>query len=443
MKKMHVKLMSGFLSGLLAVGLLSPVLPSGVVHAQESDTGEVSGIDSDISGQIDAALNELYEKHNEINNKIESAEQKLNEKNEEISNILGSISDEIVSNIGKVSNKDECTIIASAGRGGTISDAGEKTYRTGESVTYNITANSGYEIYFVTVDGISMGTINNYTFSDLKKNHSICAHFIRKADNTSISASKHSLAVIGSFSSDSGSGIYQSGATVAIQSGKLDGYIFDGWEFSDGRKFKDNKITITMPDYNLTVSAKWKYNGGVTNGLLQMEKTTNLKGIQAVTWDAIASKLDTLIIEDLTDEYTLKVLEVDISGVGCFVNQNVINHLDFCTAAAMRVHHNDDVNFVFYSDLDNSEFTGTDFTYTSSTSVNDQVKEKSIKFNTTGAIGTAVCVNTKLPGAVPGQVAYVYLKTGDVMQLYAPVAVDAVGEVSIPVSAKADMIIQY
>ena len=167
MKKLQIKLMSGLVSGILIGGLLSPTLPAGVVHAEEPDTVEISGISSDINDHINEKIDELKEKHDEINNKIEDVEHRIEEKS------------------------DECTIIASAERGGTISDAGEKKYKKGESVTYNITANSGYEIYYVTVDGISMGTINSYTFNDLKKSHSICAHFIRKADSIVTPISKH------------------------------------------------------------------------------------------------------------------------------------------------------------------------------------------------------------------------------------------------------------
>ena len=59
---------------------------------------------------------------------------------------------------------------------GTISP-GTMTVASGGSQNYTITPNSGYVISDVTVDASSQGAINNYTFTNVTADHTICATF--------------------------------------------------------------------------------------------------------------------------------------------------------------------------------------------------------------------------------------------------------------------------
>ena len=69
------------------------------------------------------------------------------------------------------------TITATAGSGGTISPTGTTTISSGESQTFTIAPNSGYQISAVTVDGTSVGAVPSYTFSNVTANHTISAAF--------------------------------------------------------------------------------------------------------------------------------------------------------------------------------------------------------------------------------------------------------------------------
>jgi hypothetical protein len=69
------------------------------------------------------------------------------------------------------------TITASATAGGTISPSGTTLVTQGYSQTYAITANMGYSIADVTVDGASVGIVSSYTFSDVQANHTIAVAF--------------------------------------------------------------------------------------------------------------------------------------------------------------------------------------------------------------------------------------------------------------------------
>ncbi len=80
------------------------------------------------------------------------------------------------------SQKKEYTITASAGTGGKISPQGSVAVKEGESKTFAITANAGYAIQDVTVDGKSVGAVSSYTIKDISSNHTIAASF-KKADS--------------------------------------------------------------------------------------------------------------------------------------------------------------------------------------------------------------------------------------------------------------------
>jgi hypothetical protein len=69
------------------------------------------------------------------------------------------------------------TITASAGTGGSISPSGTVTVTAGNSQTFAISANSGYSVSSVVVDGTSVGAVTSYTFSSVAANHTIAASF--------------------------------------------------------------------------------------------------------------------------------------------------------------------------------------------------------------------------------------------------------------------------
>ncbi|MCK5604717.1 right-handed parallel beta-helix repeat-containing protein, partial [Candidatus Pacearchaeota archaeon] len=69
------------------------------------------------------------------------------------------------------------TITASAGSGGQISPNGTTQVTEGGSQAYTITANTGYQIADVLVDGRSVGAVSSYSFTNVTANHTISASF--------------------------------------------------------------------------------------------------------------------------------------------------------------------------------------------------------------------------------------------------------------------------
>jgi hypothetical protein len=70
------------------------------------------------------------------------------------------------------------TITASAGANGSITPSGSVTVNDATNQTFTIAANSGFHINGVVVDGVSVGAVSTYTFSDITANHTITATFV-------------------------------------------------------------------------------------------------------------------------------------------------------------------------------------------------------------------------------------------------------------------------
>ena len=69
------------------------------------------------------------------------------------------------------------TITASANAGGTITPSGAVVVEEGTNKTFTISANGGYTISKVEVDGTSVGAVSSYTFENVTDDHTIEAFF--------------------------------------------------------------------------------------------------------------------------------------------------------------------------------------------------------------------------------------------------------------------------
>ena len=83
---------------------------------------------------------------------------------------------------GGSSSVTRYTITASAGEGGSISPSGSVSVTHNSDKTFTITADEGYEIADVLVDGKSVGAVGRYTFEDVRARHTIEATFQKSMD---------------------------------------------------------------------------------------------------------------------------------------------------------------------------------------------------------------------------------------------------------------------
>ena len=83
------------------------------------------------------------------------------------------------SNDIKYIDKDVFTITSSiiGGNWGSITPLGEVSVAKGGSQSYSITADSGYEVYQVIIDGVGFTGLQNYTFTGVQANHVIQVQF--------------------------------------------------------------------------------------------------------------------------------------------------------------------------------------------------------------------------------------------------------------------------
>ncbi|NNV54943.1 autotransporter outer membrane beta-barrel domain-containing protein, partial [Limnovirga soli] len=77
-------------------------------------------------------------------------------------------------------------IVASAGANGSISPAGTTTLNAGGSQAYSFTPNACYAVADVLIDGISVGAVNEYTFTNVNAAHTISVSFVSTATTTDI-----------------------------------------------------------------------------------------------------------------------------------------------------------------------------------------------------------------------------------------------------------------
>lgn len=69
------------------------------------------------------------------------------------------------------------TITASAGSGGSIAPTGVVLVNCGADTTFTITPDACYQVADVLVDGVSVGAVTTYTFTDVTANHTISVSF--------------------------------------------------------------------------------------------------------------------------------------------------------------------------------------------------------------------------------------------------------------------------
>ncbi len=107
---------------------------------------------------------------------------------------------------------DRWTITASAGTNGTISPSGAVAVVQGANQAFTITANTGYHVNAVTVDGASVGAVTTYTFTNVTASHTIAATFAANATTYTITASAGSNGTV----SPSGAVAVTAGANQAF-----------------------------------------------------------------------------------------------------------------------------------------------------------------------------------------------------------------------------------
>lgn len=332
-----------------------------------------------------------------------------------------------------------CHITASAAAGGSISDEGTISITEGDDKTYSITPYKGYVVNYVTVNGNNIGPVTEYTLKNIYGDYEIRAYFITEA--AYIASISKNLSVVGSYAVKNGSGKYKPNAKAKIDAGIMPGFTFAGWLASNGKIYPSAQSEITMPNYDLILYANWMLDGA-PGGPFQIV-TANLKEGPVYGWAAIVQKLVTFMPQDTLNgkDHDIKI---KVTSYNCYADPLAIAVLNARQGIALTIEYGADASFTFLSDIDNSLFTGTDLSYTSSTVSAGINHEKKIAFAEQGIIGTSVLTNIYLPEAVPGQPAYVYITdaSGKDILYMAPI-VDNANRIAVPMAAKVNLKVLY
>ena len=148
-------------------------------------------------------------------------------------------------------------ITATAGANGTISPSGSISVNSGDSQTFTFTPAANYKVSNVTVDGVSVGAVTSYTFSNVTSTHVIAATFAFISSNTyTISAS----AGVGGQISPSGTVILKLGASKTFKFTPINkNYLIDK-VFVDGISVGAPKYyTFSRVKANHKISVTFKY----------------------------------------------------------------------------------------------------------------------------------------------------------------------------------------
>jgi hypothetical protein len=150
------------------------------------------------------------------------------------------------------------TIAASNGPNGTILPAGNVSVNQNANQTFTVTPGSAYVVDAVTVDGVSQGSISNYTFTNVIANHTINATFKPVSVNYTLTTFA-SPNTFGTVTMSPTGGTYTSGTVVTVTANPASGYIFDSWS---GDASGTVSSTTVLMNSNKTVTAKFVLQGG-------------------------------------------------------------------------------------------------------------------------------------------------------------------------------------
>ena len=151
------------------------------------------------------------------------------------------------------------TITASAGTGGSIDPEGTVTVAEGADKTFKITADEGYHIADVKVDGKSaqLDKDNTYTFTKVNANHTIEATFASNGGGGGGGTTRYTLTYESNGGTEYKSEQYDRNTVVKLdKTPAREGYTFTGW-YAD-KDLEGDPITEIKMTSNKTVYAGWE-----------------------------------------------------------------------------------------------------------------------------------------------------------------------------------------
>jgi predicted ester cyclase len=143
------------------------------------------------------------------------------------------------------------TITATAGTGGSINPSGMVTVAEGDSQSFSISPDAGFQIGDVLADGTSVGKATQYTFRDVRADHSIGASFLSVSGTYGLNVTASEG---GSVSIDPQGRTFAPGTGITLLAVPSSGYAFGGW--SGDLTGRENPAVVVM-DSDKTINAEF------------------------------------------------------------------------------------------------------------------------------------------------------------------------------------------
>lgn len=205
------------------------------------------------------------------------------------------------------------TIEVTSGENGKVSPAGSISVNYGENQEFTITANTGYHIEKVVVDGEDKGTIDSYTFENIKETHTINATF---AINTMYTCTIKFFVNGEEHSSSSGildketvdfppyTGYHIESVEVdGINKGKITSYTFDDMS-------KSHTINVYLIADTFTITAKTNAGGSIIgNTTVNYNDNTTFTITPNTGYGIVAVKVDGTSVGAVTSYEFKNVVE--------------------------------------------------------------------------------------------------------------------------------------
>ncbi|UAL08204.1 MAG: hypothetical protein KRP56_02855 [Candidatus Methanogranum gryphiswaldense] len=208
------------------------------------------------------------------------------------------------------------TITASAGFGGSISPSSATVY-SGGSQTFTITASAGYTISDVKVDGVSVGVVSTYTFTNVTSNHTISATF--SGGQFTITAS----AGYGGWISPSSATVSQGGSktfNITTFSGyTISNVIVDGASVGSVSTYtftnvtRDHTISVEFLTQHYTITVNAYYGGSISPGISMSVYSGAYTTFKITAWDGY--EIDNVIVDG-----------VSMGGISTYTFNNVTSN---------------------------------------------------------------------------------------------------------------------
>jgi len=196
------------------------------------------------------------------------------------------------------------TIEASAGSNGSITPSGSVTVNEGDDQGFTITPALGYAIADVKVDGSTVGAVNFYEFTDVRKNYTIVASFVVGQTYTITATAGNNGSI-----SPSGSVVVNEGADQPFTITPDTGYVVADVKVDGGSEGAITSYEFTDVSDNHTIEASFVEGGVYT--------------ISAAAYNggSISPSGTITLLEGDTQTFTItpdtgnSVLDVEIDGV--------------------------------------------------------------------------------------------------------------------------------